>query len=517
MSARELIVFGANKEEAECFPEWQSKLFDLDSFDPKAQDLSCRVLILIRPEKALLELADQIWKKEPGPLKIAATSTSDSELDSYLVISDSEILKPGFKNLLGSLLRSKREQDAHNMLARVCHDMRSPMSVIKMACQLTKLHGGNEERRNRYLSMVDESTSVIQTLVGDILDFSQINSKDVSFNLSTFNLHDLFDSVVNASTLLAEDKGLEVRAHLDPQTPQMVKGDPGRIKQILTNLTSNAIKFTSTGYIELKAAPHAKGCAFEVIDTGIGIPESAQKKIFQPYQQADETIVNRFGGTGLGLSICNLLVKRMGGEMDVWSTHGEGSCFSFYLSLEEVVSETSSPQPTSIKGKKVWMMGHSPNDLCLAKARKLGLPWEAFQKTYTLAKRANEENPDILIFGLDNGGFQKLEEVISKFQAPGPRIVVTTSAGQRGDAARCKELGVRGYLAMPFGFGELEQLLPIVLSDDSNELITRHTIRERNIAVPNSETSNDEKTTNLELPAKNANSRLSKAGVKKSS
>ena len=515
MSARELIVIGANQREAECFPEWQSKLFEAENFDPKSKDLSCRVLILVRPDKAILDLAKQIWQKEPGPVKIVATSEAIVDLDDYLVISDLEILKPNFKNLLGGLLRSKREQDAHNMLARVCHDMRSPMSVIKMACQLTQLHGGNEERRNRYLAMVEDSTSVIQTLVGDILDFSQINSKDVSLNLSSFNLHDLFESVVNSSTLLAEDKGLELRFSLHPETPQMVKGDPGRIKQILTNLTSNAIKFTSSGYVEIKAAPHAHGCAFEVIDTGIGIPEGAQKKIFQPYQQADATIVSRFGGTGLGLSICNLLVKRMGGEMDLWSTHGEGSCFSFYLSLESVESESTAAQPVTIKGRKVWMMGHSPNDLCLAKARKLGLPWESFQRSYTLAKRANEENPDILIFCLDNGGFAKLEEIISKFKDPGPKIVVTTSAGQRGDAARCKALGVRGYLAMPFGFGELEQLLPIVISDDSNELITRHTVRERKISSSPSEDSSNGKSQDLQLPIKSVSAHLAGSAQQK--
>ena len=485
MKETDFLVIGSSESETEreCIAQWNCVVLEPQEFPSQYKEGNCRVLLLVEPDPSLLEEVQEYWADTTPPLTLIANSEGTADDDSVLCFRREELVKPTFRSLVKGLLRSKKERDAHQVLARVSHDMRSPISVIKMACQLTGVHGENTKQRQRYLSMIEDSTVEIQSLIGDILDFSKLDADTVTLNESTFNLHSVFNNVVESTRLLAEQKGLTMRANLHPATPEVVRGDPGRLKQILTNLTNNAVKFTATGFVEVNTVPYPGGCGFEVVDSGIGIPPGAQEKVFQAYQQADETILNKFGGTGLGLSICQMLVKKMGGEIMVWSTPGEGSCFSFSVKLAHVIEEQSPVQEISLKGMKIWTIEHPTEEAWHRSAAEGGFEFEAFQKTYSLARKAQGETPDAFLFNLDNGGFIRLSRVLNQFpEDKQPKVVVTTSAGQRGDAARCRELGVNGYLSMPFEFSDLDILVRLVIQEDTHDLMTRHTIKERGLS-----------------------------------
>lgn len=482
MTNNDLIAVGGSQMERETLQKWGCRLISEPEINESLTEQPCRVMLLIEPNQKAIADCAQLWPDGSGPLRLVAASNHPTVEEHFVTIHRSELLKPSFKTMLKSLLKSTKEKEAHQVLARVSHDMRTPISVIKMACQLTGVHGDNKKQRERYLSMIEDSTLEIQTLVGDILDFAKLDHDNVTLNESTFNLHSVFKNVVESTRLLAEQKGLELRASLHPSTPEIVRGDPGRLKQILTNLTNNAVKFTSQGFVEINTTPYHGGCGFEVIDTGIGIPPGSQEKVFRAYQQADDTILNRFGGTGLGLSICQMLVRKMGGEISVWSTPGEGSCFSFSIKLAQVIEEQAPVQNVSLKGRKIWTISHPTQEAWSKMATENGFEFETFEKTYSLARKANQEQPDAFLFDLDNGGFMRLARVLNQFGAQKPKVIVTTSAGQRGDAARCQELGVNGYLSMPYDFAELDQLVRFVIQEDSLDLMTRHTIKERGLS-----------------------------------
>ena len=478
MNNSDLTVVGGSPLEFKRIGKWGCRLLEPGDFHGVA-DQPCRVLLLIEPDGRLLQQVRETWADREPPLVLVATEKETPEDEEFISFHRSELFKASFKVMLKGLLRSKKEKEAHQVLARVSHDMRTPISVIKMACQLTGVHGENKQQRERYLSMIEDSTLEIQTLVGDILDFSKLDHDNVTLNETTFNLHSVFNNVVESTRLLAEQKGLKLKAAIHPSTPELVRGDPGRLKQILTNLTNNAVKFTSEGFVELNTVPYPGGCGFEVIDTGIGIPAGAQEKVFRAYQQVDDTIISRFGGTGLGLSICQMLVKKMGGEISVWSTPGEGSCFSFSVKLAQVIEEQAPVQNISLQGLKIWTISHPTAKDWKEAAQANGFQFETFEKTYSLARKAHQVKPDAFLFDLDDGGFMRLARVLNQFGDKKPKVIVTTSAGQRGDAARCRELGVNGYLSMPYDFEELDQLVRFVMQEDSPDLMTRHTIKER--------------------------------------
>lgn len=479
MTNRDFLVAGGTELERKYFEGSDCRTLKLGDLTPAQAEHKCRVLMLIGATAEDIERIDSYWTHGFAPAKLLATSDPDMEYKDYLVFNRAQIMKPTFQTLVMGLLNNQRDKEAHDVLARVSHDMRSPISVIKMACQLTQANGQCEVSREKYLSMILDGTREIQTLVGDILDFSKLDHGIVSLTETTFDLHQLFGNVVEGSRLLAEDKGLELHSSVHKSTPRLVRGDPGRLRQILTNLVNNAIKFTPQGSIELHTVPFRGGCGFEVIDTGMGIPAEAQVKIFDAYQQADDTILNRFGGTGLGLSICQMLVKRMGGELTVWSTPGEGSCFSFSVKLAEVIEQQQAIPALQSDKIKIWTLDHTSVKDWKSQAAALNIGLEIFQKTYTLARKSTEVRPDVFIFNLDDGGFVRLARIINQITEPKMKVVVTTSAGQRGDAARCRELGVKGYLSAPFEFETLMELSRFVARDKGDDLVTRHTLKEQ--------------------------------------
>lgn len=236
---------------------------------------------------------------------------------------------------------AKKEADAANkaksdFLAIISHEIRTPMNGIMGIVQILDQTVLDDKQRE-YIDVIKNSGDTMVTLLNDILDYSKIEKGVIDLENIPFSLRKLVQSVATLMSGRAKDKGLSILVDIDASIHDTLSGDPSRIRQILLNLASNAIKFTEKGSVTIRVTATSNAplqLRFEVIDTGMGISEEAQSRLFQAYVQADSSISRRFGGTGLGLNICRMLVNAMKGDIGVTSVENHGSTFWFVLPLE---------------------------------------------------------------------------------------------------------------------------------------------------------------------------------------
>jgi CheY-like chemotaxis protein len=347
---------------------------------------------------------------------------------------------------------------------------------------------------------VQLSAESLLSIIKDILDFSKIEAGKLELESIPFDLRESLGETMKAVSYRAHQKGLELIYEVQPDVPEALLGDPGRIRQILVNLIGNAIKFTDVGEIfvgieEESQTSNSTSLHFSVKDTGVGIPVEKQKAIFEAFSQADGSMARKYGGTGLGLTICTRLANLMGGNCWVESQTGEGSTFHFTVKL--AAQDTTGARPAFLRPEQlrdvhalivddnITNRGVLCGMLSCWGMKPTGVEGgQSALKALEMAKSFGHPFPLIVIDGQmpEMDGFTLAERIQKDPELVGATIMMLTSAGHLGDAARCRQLGISAYLVKPIRQRELLDAICGVLSEAPKKrgvpLVTRHTLRE---------------------------------------